>query len=1006
MKRIFTTFIYLCVLSVMVSNGQAIEENEAVKQYLNSVFENIDKTRVPTGLLKDYAVELVELSDYSGSSLDSVESVDAGTFGMILRTIRSSAFGTKPFGYVDQVLNNLSDSDATIPVAIALYEYSYIKESALEDGLITFTNDKVYDVYSSGVWQNPYEQSKVFAFAPMKNVQTTGGSVTFDFDLLLTNQNITLLQFDAGDGSGFRTVSSGTTIDVSYLPGDDYILSLKATLSDGSVLWAKSGISVTSALTINSLVFSDDEFYQELLIDGDKVSAYVTVKYKPGNTRISTPFIIAEGFDSVKLLQTLNSDYGKYGATSFDNIYGSIPDEMMNNFDFIYVDWNNSESDLFHNAELLKKIIRWVNQQKSLSGSAEKNIVVGQSMGGLISRIALRQMELSGEQHDTQMYVSHDSPHLGANIPIGALFALNDLYTYWDDNFISSIESVKGAANVVFETLYSKAAQQMLVNYVNESGVIDATVHESFMTSLNALGFPQGYAGCNIRNIAIANSSKSISYDNSDMLLSFSGDVLNGGWAYIAYQLLGVNPLRLFGGFGTKLDLSADLQIRPAIGPNYIISSLYINYYKTIFGVNKKFTILAGQHTSENWDYFYDAYPGSYYGIYLDNSWIDAIPFEGLNTQLTDFMEDLYITDKFMFIPTASALCIKNGEDLSVADYTRDYSFSSPIYPNETPFSAVLVSNESNIQPHLFSGQQLENHMTWISSNLDMALSGPSSPVTGDQYFILNKGNRTVTWTTSDSTIATINQNGIITVKTPGFVTIYAYVQDNGSTLTFEKQVMTGFPSFTLNATNMSLVGAENAVWRIRLTNIPADFADYVQSTNVKYHWGVRFSGQSQIEWRDPSTVIAISVDFEDSPSSSGANVYFYASNNTGVSAMYSTSIENEVLARPIIVVDGSGNIVPMLEESTENADVKSMEYYSITIDNTSVYLDFMHYPTYDELMESLVGNEDFSAMLKQMMPWGEEDLMVKIMTMKDSGGDVVWEAPLTIIYKETMEVQ
>ncbi|VDH03263.1 PGAP1-like alpha/beta domain-containing protein [Bergeyella zoohelcum] len=77
-----------------------------------------------------------------------------------------------------------------------------------------------------------------------------------------------------------------------------------------------------------------------------------------------------------------------------------------------------------NNAELLKKAIRWVNQNKV---GNEKNVVLGQSMGGLVARYALKDMEDQGENHDTKLYISHDAPHLGANTPLGLQYMMKNI---------------------------------------------------------------------------------------------------------------------------------------------------------------------------------------------------------------------------------------------------------------------------------------------------------------------------------------------------------------------------------------------------------------------------------------------------------------------------------------------------------------------------------------------------------------------------------------------------
>lgn len=48
-------------------------------------------------------------------------------------------------------------------------------------------------------------------------------------------------------------------------------------------------------------------------------------------------------------------------------------------------------------------------------------------MGGLVARVALRQMENDGQAHHTSHYISFDSPHNGANVPLGLQHFGNDV---------------------------------------------------------------------------------------------------------------------------------------------------------------------------------------------------------------------------------------------------------------------------------------------------------------------------------------------------------------------------------------------------------------------------------------------------------------------------------------------------------------------------------------------------------------------------------------------------
>lgn len=73
----------------------------------------------------------------------------------------------------------------------------------------------------------------------------------------------------------------------------------------------------------------------------------------------------------------------------------------------------------------LVSLIQKINTELTTNSSTEKLVIVGPSMGGQISRYALAYMEKNNIPHNTRLWVSVDSPHLGANIPLGAQAEIN-----------------------------------------------------------------------------------------------------------------------------------------------------------------------------------------------------------------------------------------------------------------------------------------------------------------------------------------------------------------------------------------------------------------------------------------------------------------------------------------------------------------------------------------------------------------------------------------------------
>jgi len=119
-----------------------------------------------------------------------------------------------------------------------------------------------------------------------------------------------------------------------------------------------------------------------------------------------------------------------------------------------------------------------LNSLLARNGSNEQLVIVAPSMGGLISRYALAYMEKNGIPHNTRLWISVDSPHLGANIPLGAQALLDEAYE----------EGIDAAGDFVEKQLRSKAAQQQLIEQYRT--ISDNTPNPAY---LNARVVEQGY---------------------------------------------------------------------------------------------------------------------------------------------------------------------------------------------------------------------------------------------------------------------------------------------------------------------------------------------------------------------------------------------------------------------------------------------------------------------------------------------------------------------------------
>ena len=157
------------------------------------------------------------------------------------------------------------------------------------------------------------------------------------------------------------------------------------------------------------------------------------------------------------------------------------------------------------NAYVLVKLIQQVKAQLQAAGSNEQLVIVGPSMGGQIARYALTYMEqqyaATGDpawQHKTRLYISLDSPHNGANTPIGAQMFLK----YFAEDI------GKAAAQNGLDQVDSPASRELSLQH--RSRLTGSTVpfqsdqeRDYYVSNLSNIGnWPQ-----QLRRVAVTNGS-------------------------------------------------------------------------------------------------------------------------------------------------------------------------------------------------------------------------------------------------------------------------------------------------------------------------------------------------------------------------------------------------------------------------------------------------------------------------------------------------------------------
>jgi hypothetical protein len=99
-------------------------------------------------------------------------------------------------------------------------------------------------------------------------------------------------------------------------------------------------------------------------------------------------------------------------------------------YDIVFIDFLNGEHYIEANGEALYNAISRIKQMMVDSGSTEKMVVCGASMGGLVARYAIRKHELAGHTDWFSHFISFDSPQQGANINLSLQYTLKHLSSF------------------------------------------------------------------------------------------------------------------------------------------------------------------------------------------------------------------------------------------------------------------------------------------------------------------------------------------------------------------------------------------------------------------------------------------------------------------------------------------------------------------------------------------------------------------------------------------------
>jgi len=376
----------------------------------------------------------------------------------------------------------------------------------------------------------------LFAAAALHEHTYRGGAVRFVLDrerYITGGKEPDRVEIDFGDGLGFREVSFGRPEAVRYPDAGRKKIGLRAIAEDGAMRSASFFFTVRALetpLPHDTLFITATEPYL-----GQPGTGEAYVYLSDSNAVLTNPIVVIEGFD---LDNTMN----------WDELYTLLNQEALvetlraDGYDAVVLNFTEATDYMQRNAYV---VVELLEQIAGMIAPEQKLVLIGASMGGIVSRYALAWMESEAVDHRVRTFLSFDAPHKGANIPLGM--------QYWLD-FFSDLST---EAEYLLGRLDTPAARQLLAYHHTDppgaTGEADS-LRPAFQADLAAVGdwplLPRRAAIINGSGQALdqgfAAGDPIIEYEYDGLLVDITGNVWavpDGGSAMIFDGRIRIWPL-------------------------------------------------------------------------------------------------------------------------------------------------------------------------------------------------------------------------------------------------------------------------------------------------------------------------------------------------------------------------------------------------------------------------------------------------------------------------------
>jgi len=802
LKLFFAFSIFLSLQQT--SNAQTNTEIEANGRSYSQIFDSLSTglipSRIPYGVLMDRVYGWSGLTDWNNGDTVTASHLFQSWFDAEQAFVNAA---TRPNNYTlmrDAVQQQVYE--VKLPVISFCYQFGYFDSLALTDGRLSEVNGILTDNNNA----SPY-LSKQITFAGIATediVQTKSYALQYSNTLILNNTSFTIQSIVVKNITSNieYTLTVNTAQVVQFTTAGTNLLRFTINLSNGTsyISYQKVDIKATTngngnialkpagpnCVPVSELLTSNIPFqgYTETFATNshaDYHTYYHTQSPAASDCErvLRKPIIIIDGFnpeDDRKYSKIYGEQlsYSKNGVpTLFGDelrdkgydiiilnfpILGSvITDENKNTVvtipSTVKINGTNTDINLRNrdggadyierNAMLLIKLIQQLNATLAANGSTEKLVIVGPSMGGLVSRYALAYMEkqqslgVPNMNHNCRLWVSFDSPHDGANISLAAQQSIKFLgYTTGDQTTIDKYE----------KKLRATAARQQLIEQMDGLNS-NATFHNTFFTNLKNNGLPgsNGFP-VNLRRVALLNGT---------------GNGTNTYWPE-ALVLSGEAFKRILGNDLLVFNIKDNFMSTP--GAWQRTSKTFVTLQKPLKFISETWYVLNNNSRG-----CMDAVQGSF-----NNEVIIGIK-DGSYAKLESkhaIQNWLPVLPNFCFVPSISALGFKQP----VANWHTRVDNRNLLCNNEINFESYFLPQTN--EKHIFL---TEANVNWVMQEIEKGQPGcPSicsftingtcsqlsvNAISSYSLDVPAPSGTTVQWTVSSNLLIVSSTNSSVTVK-------------------------------------------------------------------------------------------------------------------------------------------------------------------------------------------------------------------------------------------------